>query len=153
MRDKTTLTMPDHMRYEMVRASELSRLRAIEKAARWYDQHPAEVMKLFAEHRGFTVLHDILAGRSPKLTPETVRERIARSGKDSAELDAHLRQTFTAPDNDTVLDSCGYPHKAEPAPVERVECDRCGDQETTEDMCAGDICCRDQNCGGRYRRK
>jgi hypothetical protein len=34
----------------------------------------------------------------PKLTPEAIRDIIGRSGKDSAELDARLRRTFTAPD-------------------------------------------------------
>ena len=52
----------------------------------------------------YATLRSIAAApHPPALTPETVRECAARSGKDSAELDARLRETFTAPDNDPVL--------------------------------------------------
>jgi len=84
---------------------------------------------------------------APTLTPEIVRECIARSDKDSAELDVHLRQTFTAPDNDVTLDSCGYPHKEpEPAKVERAYCE-CDLRARAWNPSTG--CC--ETCGRTYR--
>lgn len=39
------------------------RLRAIEETAKWYEEHPQDVMALFEEHSGFELLHNILAGK------------------------------------------------------------------------------------------
>jgi hypothetical protein len=39
----------------------------------------------------------------PKITKQDIKECVVRASKDCAELDARLRQTFTAPDNELVL--------------------------------------------------
>ena len=99
------------------------------------------------------MLRALLPDKSAPLTPEIVRECIARSGKDSAEMDAHLRQTFTAPDNNTTYDSCGYPHK-EPAQGESLECDECGAviNPSIPSRALGYLC-GSPGCLGHYVRK
>jgi len=57
---------PDAMGLALKHAeAEVERLRAVEAAAKWYDNHPRDVMILFGQHRGFEMLHNIVAGKGP----------------------------------------------------------------------------------------